>query len=553
MTHGNQLDIYTFLSSLQLIDEQLLKQAYDQAAKTQQNLCEELVKLDVLPAATLGKIMADYYEVPFVELKSHVIQPELLSVLPKRLAEHHRAIIFKQDAHGLHLAMENPSDTNLASFLSKKAGVPVTIYLACNEDIEHALTLYQDSLPESLNKLLASSTTHSDAEDSSTPVIAIVDKLIEKAYISHASDIHIEPAKEIARVRFRIDGIMHEMVTLPKAVYEQVVTRLKVMAQLRTDEQQAAQDGRITAPLENEVIELRISFVPIAEGENIVMRLLTDAQRQFSLQGLGLADKDLKIVTAAYNKPHGMILVTGPTGSGKTTTMYAVLKLLNSPSVNIMTIEDPVEYLVDRVQQIQVNSKVGLTFASGLRSIVRQDPDIILVGEIRDEETASISVNAAMTGHLLLSTLHTNDAATTLPRLADMGIEPYLIASTINVIIAQRLVRKICMACRVSRAATAEEAKHLAPFKSLHSGTATIYSGKGCPVCHQTGYVGRIAIFEVLSMNQEIRDALTSKNDAQTITKLAQANGMSTLFEDGLRKVAQGITTIEEVLRVTKE
>jgi type IV pilus assembly protein PilB len=290
VTHGDQSDIYQFLLSLQLIDEHLLKQALDQAELKQSSLCDELVSLEALPAPTLGKIMADYYEVPFVELKRHVIAPEVISLLPRHVAEHHYAVVFKHDEAGIHLAVREPTQRELATFLSKKTGLPVTLYLACTEDIEQALTLYQDTLTESLSKLLTPPSPHQGTDDTSTPVIAIVNELIEKAYISHASDIHIEPTKEFARVRFRIDGLMHEMVTLPIAIYHQVATRLKVMAQLRTDEQQAAQDGRITATLENEEIELRISFVPIAEGENIVMRLLTDAQRQFSLPGLGLSD-----------------------------------------------------------------------------------------------------------------------------------------------------------------------------------------------------------------------------------------------------------------------
>lgn len=331
-----------------------------------------------------------------------------------------------------------------------------------------------------------------------------------------------------------------------------------MLSKLRTDEHQKAQDGKLVTKIEEDNLDLRVSIVPITNGEKVVMRLLSEKSRQFSLEDLGFSETDLVKVTTAYKKPHGMILSTGPTGSGKTTSLYAILKLLNKREVNIATIEDPVEYDMDGINQIQVNEKTELTFAKGLRSIVRQDPDIILVGEIRDEETAGIAINSAMTGHLVLSTLHTNDAATSIPRLTDMNIEPFLISSTVNIIIAQRLVRKICQNCRVSyespvkdltkNLSDASVAKH---FKGEEK--ARLYKGQGCPTCQHTGYTGRIGVFEILEITDEIRKAIVDKKPANIIHDLAIKSGMTTMLDDGLEKTKKGLTTIEEVVRVTKE
>ncbi|MCD8484347.1 GspE/PulE family protein [Candidatus Woesebacteria bacterium] len=322
------------------------------------------------------------------------------------------------------------------------------------------------------------------------------------------------------------------------------------MALLRTDEHQEAQDGKISYEVDAETLDIRVSIVPVVNGEKVVLRLLSERSRKFSLRDLGLSEAGLKKVQAAYKNPHGMILATGPTGSGKTTTLYSVLKELNSRSVNIMTIEDPVEYEIENVNQMQVTHTGDVTFASGLRSIVRQDPNIILVGEIRDEETADIAINAAMTGHLVLSTLHTNDAVTAFPRLIDMGVEPYLVSSTVNVVIAQRLLRKICTSCRVSRTVQTEELKVLDPrYTPLLQGR-TMYVGKGCPVCGHSGYRGRVGVFEVLVMNDDLRAAIADKHDASYLHTLAVKSGMKTMMQDGVEKVAQGITSLEEVIRV---
>ena len=381
-------------------------------------------------------------------------------------------------------------------------------------------------------------------------IINLIDQLIEKAHTSRASDIHIDPLEKVMRIRFRIDGVLQDIYSFPKEISNEIISRIKILARLRTDEHQTTQDGRFRYVLVGEkeqlskFIDFRVSIIPTYHGENAVLRLLSDKAEQFTLENLGFNATDRKKIEDALKKSSGMILATGPTGSGKTTTLYTLIKMLNSKEVSIITIEDPIEYAVEDVEQIQVNPRSGLTFANGLRSILRQDPNIIMVGEIRDTETAGMAVNTALTGHLLLSTLHTNDAATTLPRLLDMGIEEYLVASTVSIAIGQRLVRKICKHCK-------EKIELTEKTILLHSNY--VYKGKGCGECNQSGYSGRICINEVLVADSEIREAILRKASADEIRKIAVKNGMTTMFEDGFRKVEAGETTIEEVLRVIHE
>ncbi|MBU0598296.1 GspE/PulE family protein, partial [Patescibacteria group bacterium] len=374
-------------------------------------------------------------------------------------------------------------------------------------------------------------------------------------------DIHIEPHEGQILVRFRIDGILHDVVFMPKDIHPFIVTRLKIMSKLRTDEHRAAQDGRLDFSVENEHVDVRVSIIPISDGEKIVMRILSEKSRRLTLAELGLENTDLQKVERGFKKPYGMILATGPTGSGKTTTLYAILKILNTREVNISTIEDPVEYDMEGVNQIQVNAKTNLTFAHGLRSILRQDPDIIMVGEIRDEDTAGIAINSAMTGHLVLSTLHTNDAPTTLPRLLDMKIEPFLIASTVNVAIAQRLVRRIHQGCIESYLPKSDDIKNLekslgkdrAIKIGLHKKGFRLYRGKGCKLCNGTGYEGRVGIFEVLEVTEKIRQLIMQRSNSDDIRKVAVSEGMTTMLDDGLNKVVKGATTIDELFRATRE
>jgi len=395
----------------------------------------------------------------------------------------------------------------------------------------------------------------------SISVINLVDQLIEKAHASRASDIHIDPLIKCVRIRFRVDGVLQDTYSLPKEINNEIISRIKILSRLRTDEHQATQDGRFRYILleennkPNKFIDFRVSIMPTYHGENAVLRLLSDKNEEQMLENLGFSQSDIKKIESAMKKTNGMILSTGPTGSGKTTTMYTLIKMLNSPDVSIITIEDPIEYAVDEIEQIQVNARFGLTFANGLRSILRQDPNIIMVGEIRDAETASIAVNTALTGHLLLSTLHTNDAATTLPRLLDMGIEEYLVASTVSIAIGQRLVRKICKECKEKIAMThaMKEALAQTPYATLLVNSDFVYKGKGCGECNDSGYKGRICINEVLVADNEIREAILRRASANEIKKIAVKNGMTTMFEDGFQKVKDGITTVEEVLRVIHE
>ncbi len=388
-------------------------------------------------------------------------------------------------------------------------------------------------------------------------IINLVDSLIEKAHVSRVSDIHIDPSIQNVKVRFRIDGVLQEAFLFPKTIHGEIISRIKVLAKLRTDEHQATQDGRFRHSFTEtgEFVDLRVSIVPTYHGENVVMRLLSDKAESFSLEALGFSLGDQKKILEAMRKPSGMILATGPTGSGKTTTLYTLIKMLNSPEVSIVTIEDPIEYAVTEVEQIQVNSKTGLTFANGLRSILRQDPNIIMVGEIRDAETANIAVNTALTGHLLLSTLHTNDAATTLPRLLDMGIEEYLVASTVSIAIGQRLVRKICDTCKkeIKISQAVKESLAGTAFGKLIKKDSKFYKGEGCENCGGSGFKGRICINEVLVADEVIREAIMRKASASEIKNIAVSKGMTTMLEDGFQKVIDGHTTIEEVLRVVRE
>jgi len=387
-------------------------------------------------------------------------------------------------------------------------------------------------------------------------IIKFVDALVEGAFASRASDIHLDPRAQGVTIRFRIDGVLQDVNTFPSDIHNEVISRLKILCGLRTDEHQAAQDGRFKVTLQDgSSVDVRTSIVPTYYGENAVLRLLSDQAEEFTLDTHDFTPENRKKIERAIRKPHGMILATGPTGSGKTTTLYTLVKMLNVPEVSIITIEDPIEYSVSGINQIQVNPRTGLTFANGLRSLLRQDPNIIMVGEIRDADTAGLAVNTALTGHLVLSTLHTNDAPTTLPRLLDMKVEPYLIASTVNIAIGQRLVRRICAHCKVEKKNTKAEEKSLSEImpKELLKKHATFYCGAGCEQCGGTGYAGRAGLHEVMVVDGPIREAILRKVSASEIRDIAIAQGMATLVADGFYKAAAGVTTIEEVLRMRYE
>ncbi|MBI2019928.1 Flp pilus assembly complex ATPase component TadA [Candidatus Daviesbacteria bacterium] len=544
----------------EIISQQDIEHAKELSSQKKISLYEAILEKDLITDENLGKIIADNFGVPPVTLTKVSIPVNLLHILPESVAEKQQTLIFGADKNILKVATTNPQNKDFLQMLGKKAGQKIQIYYATPREIKKSLNVYKKEMLLTFDELLKEQINKADKSGvkNDAPIAKIVDTLIEYAYRSAASDIHIEPEEEKVLVRFRIDGVLHDELDLPPTLHEQIVTRIKVLSKLRIDEHLSAQDGKLQAKLEDEDLDVRVSIVPVVGGEKVVLRLLTSHYRQFGLTDLGMNPKDLEKVKKAFEKPFGMILSSGPTGSGKTTTIYAILKILNTRDKNIATVEDPVEYEIEGINQIQVNPKTNLTFAEGLRSILRQDPDIIYVGEIRDEETAGIAINSAMTGHLVLSTLHTNNAATGLPRLIDMKIEPFLVSSTVNAMIGQRLVRKICDRCKYSYTQKLEELvkQYSKEMIEKHLGTEAetrLYKGKGCNVCHMSGYLGRIGIFEVLELSPTIKDMILKKTDADTINAQAIKDGMTTMYEDGLDKVQLGLTTIEEVLRATSE
>jgi len=552
--------LFNAIKEFGIIEEKKLTAAFEESKKNNTSFQERLITEDLISDVDLGKTVAELLHVPFIELSKTKIPSDLVYLIPETYARVHKVIAFEETDEEIKIAMVNPTaSSQVKQFIEQKAQKKASVFYATQRDFEKTLKIYKQNLQRSYDEMLKEQVRNIGKDGISEPPIErIVDILIEYAYDNGASDIHLEPEKDGSVVRFRIDGIMQEVLHFTPEIDQQVVSRIKFLSKLRTDEHLSAQDGKIQTRIENEDLDIRISIVPIVHGEKCVMRLLSARYRQFGLADLGMSDTDLKKVMDASSKPYGMILSTGPTGSGKTTTMYAILKILNTKERNIATIEDPIEYEIAGLNQIQVNPKTNLTFAEGLRSILRQDPNIIYVGEIRDDETADIAVNSAMTGHLVLSTLHTNDAATALPRLLDMNIESFLVASTVNIVIAQRLVRKICERCKVSQTEKMIDLEKHFDRKLLQkyfksSKEARIYIGKGCPVCRSTGYSGRVGIFEILLLSEKIKDLIVAKNDSQKIMQQAVGEGMITMMEDGLFKVQEGLTTIEEVLRATRE
>jgi len=549
-----------------LIDSDLLSEeqieSAEQIAKSKGiSLNNALLEQDFISDEHLGEVIADLYNVPFVNLRKKSLPDDILNLIPEIVARKQKIIAFERSRDGLKLGMNNPEDWEMIRLIGKKTGDNIIVHYATERDIKNALTHYRKGLKEEFNEIInknISQVKEAKAED--LPIIKIVSTITDYAYQNKASDIHIEPLENKVMIRFRVDGVLHDVISLDKNLHEPIVSRIKILSKLRTDEHRSAQDGKFQHSFEDESVDIRVSIVPVADGEKVVMRLLSEKSRQHSLEDLGLSPTDLEKVKRNFKKPYGMILSTGPTGSGKTTTLYAILKILNDRRVNISTIEDPVEYDVEGVNQIQVNPQTNLTFAKGLRAILRQDPDIIMVGEIRDEETADIAINSAMTGHLVLSTVHTNDAATTLPRLLDMHVEPFLIASTVNVAIGQRLVRLIHQGCMESYLPSQEEINNLKKLlgekeakKISIDKNIRLYRGRGCDICNHTGYEGRIGIFEVLEVNEKIRELIMKRANSEIIKRQAIENGMTTMFQDGGQKVLKGITTIDEVLRVAIE
>ncbi|EKD43630.1 MAG: hypothetical protein ACD_72C00195G0001, partial [uncultured bacterium] len=505
---------------------------------------------------------ADQAGLGFINLRKVMIPEATLRIIPERMARSSNVIAYDDTATEIHLAMIDPNDLATVHLIEKKTGKQARLAYATERDVKEALNLYRKGLQFEFQRMIevaAAEVKSTKTEQSQVSAIRMLDTIVHYAYVQKASDIHIEPTGETTVIRFRIDGVLHDVIKLPKYVHPLLITRIKILARLRTDEHRSAQDGKMVQKLEEEDLDIRVSVLPISDGEKAVLRLLSSRSRQYALEDLGLGEKDIACVRKYIKRPHGMILVTGPTGSGKTTTMYAFLKILNRREVNISTIEDPVEYAIEGINQIQVNAATNLTFAAGLRSIVRQDPDIVMIGEIRDEETAGIAVNSAMTGHLVLSTLHTNDAATTLPRLLDMKVEPFLVASTVNIALGQRLVRTICSQCVMSEIVSGQALADLARQIDLQKYFPKLpqqlrfYRGKGCVHCNNTGYQGRVGVFEVLEITTAVRKLIMAQADADQIKQKAIEEGMTTMFEDGLQKALLGVTTLDEVIRVISQ
>ncbi|MBI2031300.1 MAG: type II/IV secretion system protein [Candidatus Levybacteria bacterium] len=520
------------------------------------SLQEAAIEKNVITDEKLGMLIAASLKMPFISLSKVSIPEPVFRIIPERIARKYKVLAFGRDGTGIKLAMANPKETQLQEMVIKKTGQKIVPYYATERDIENSMQLYKKNLQELFDDLLQTEVPTKTTSDDA-PIVKMIEILVTRAYQDKASDIHIEPQEKNIIIRFRIDGILHDVLSLEKRHHDRIVTRIKILSKLRTDEHLSPQDGKMRMQVDDENLDIRTSIIPIADGEKVVLRLLSSHFRQFSLQDLGMSDTDLKKINNAINKSYGMILSTGPTGSGKTTLIYSILKILNTRQKNITTIEDPVEYRIKAVNQIQVNTKTKLTFANGLRSILRQDPDIIFVGEIRDSETAGIAVNAALTGHLVLSTIHTTNAATALPRLIDMEIEPFLVASTVDIIVAQRLVRRICESCKIKALAKRSDLLKNFPEKSItkyfgSQDNIKVMQGQGCKMCHYTGFSGRIGIFEVIDVSNTVRKLITQKSDSDVINKAAIEEGMTTMLEDGLEKVAKGVTTISEVLRVTK-
>ncbi len=530
-----------------------------------------------------AKAYAAVLHMPYVNLREVTIDKKTLDIIPESTAREHLIIAYEQDEDSLKLAMADPSDRQIVEFIHKKVDKRLDISLATSASIREALSKYQGTLEADLQQVIAEAknlsatvqTTGASGDLSKVaedlPIIKIADSILRHAIMKDASDIHIEPTETTVVVRYRMDGMLHDMMVLPKTVLAGVVARIKILANLKIDEHRLPQDGRFKLESDDYNVAFRVSTLPVFDGEKIVMRLLDESGKGVALDDMKLSRKNLAMFKDNIAKPNGMILVTGPTGSGKTTTLYAVLRELNTADVNISTIEDPIEYRMQRVNQTQVQPKIGLTFSNGLRALVRQDPDIIMVGEIRDEETASLAVNAALTGHLVLSTLHTNSASGAVPRLMDMKIEPFLIASTANIIIAQRLVRTLCTACRKQTAIDQTMKDSLADIVDLdrmllllqeegviESAEASwekvpLFQAVGCDKCHD-GYRGRIGIYEMLEMTPSLQKLLTANVTSDALEAAAkEEQKMVTMLEDGVMKVVQGITSVEEVLRVAKE
>ncbi|MBU1017964.1 GspE/PulE family protein [Patescibacteria group bacterium] len=567
--------------------EKFLIQALDEESKASKVPLYDLVeKKHVLSDEELGRLVAEIVGYPYINLSKIEIANEVLEIVPENIALKQGVITFAIDEYQnkVKIATVNPFDLEMIHDLEKKTGREAEVYYTTFSSIKNIIGKYNQELKNVfLNMLPANLRYAKPGEEPATleieefeeeiPIVKIFDAILLHANRHHASDIHIEASKNHTIIRYRIDGVLHKIVNFPKIIHEPLITRCKILAGLRIDETRAAQDGRISLQLDDNTVAFRVSILPTHFGEKIVMRILVELEESVNLIDSGLDESEYKKVILNSTKPYGMMIVTGPTGSGKTTTLYNIIKLLNSDEVNIATIEDPIEYGIDGINQVQVNHATNLTFANGLRSLLRQDPDSILVGEIRDQETAQIAVESAMTGHMVFSTLHANSAAVGIPRLVEMGVEPFLLTAAVNSFIAQRLVRKLCPHCLQGQVYSSETlglvyndrnlvevvkriaSKHYSPeeIEQLEFKDEFIfYKGQGCSACGHTGYKGRVGLYEVLEMNDEIKKIILQGGSSDAIEDMAVQSGMTTMLDNGIEKALSGNTSLEEVIRVIK-
>lgn len=586
----DQKKFENIILQLKVLTAEELESFKKESEKNKKTLEELLLEKRLLSEEDIVRIKALSSGIPYIKLEGHKIDPNVFKILDKNYCQSHSIAPFEITGGQIKIAMLNPYDVPVIDFIEKKTGLMIIPYIASKKSIQLVLSQFQDyqmevdealenieETPESgVKEVKKAGDVEKIVQDA--PITQAVNTILEYAIKAKASDIHIEPRDKIVKVRYRIDGILQDIMTLPKHIHSALTTRIKILSNLRIDEHRIPQDGRFQIVMEKREVDFRVSISPIIYGEKIVLRLLDKSASVITLENLGLRGYAYRQIEEASEKPWGMILSTGPTSSGKSTTLYAILNKLNSPNVNIITLEDPVEYNIDGINQIQINSAIGLTFASGLRSILRQDPDIIMVGEIRDRETGDLAIQSALTGHVVLSTLHTNTASGVLPRLLDMNVEPFLISSTLNAVMGQRLVRKVCEKCKEEYKASPAEVESIKrtvgvllpkkggsdtkkrleflgydslPFSD--SSSFTLFRGKGCEACRETGYKGRLGVFEVFKMSETMGKLLISKVTMDEIQRAAILEGMITMKQDGYLKALSGITTLKEVLRVARD
>ena len=541
----------------------------EEAERKNQDIIDILISIGVVDHAYMNNLLATSLGVELADLSTRPINEETVHLISEEVARQRRALVFNREENGVFdVAMANPSDLETIGFLTQHLKGKIKPFLATQEDLNRGFAIYglqsaqnfKKIIEEQIQASLISQSKTIEEAASQLPIVAIVDNLLSYAVASRASDIHIEILEDATLIRYRVDGILYEIMRIPKAIHPAVVARLKLLAALKIDEHYKPQDGRFRHKIVNQVVDIRVSVIPTFYGEKVEMRLLETTQKPLSLEEIGMSPVVAQTTMRNLQKAYGMILSCGPTGSGKTTTLYSLMNILNRPEVNIVTTEDPIEYNMRYVNQTQINPQGGVTFASNLRAILRQDPNIIMVGEIRDSETADIAVQAALTGHLLLSSLHTNDAPTAIPRVFDLGVPPFLVSSVLNVVIAQRLVRRVCQSCVFSYHGGPELEKVIEEqLRESHvlgepKVPKVLFRGKGCLSCGFTGYRGRVGLFEVLEVTDAVKRVIAENPfSLERLQEEAQRNGMKTMFEDGLEKVELAVTTIEEVLRVIRE